>query len=373
MRSLASLARAASGGLLGALLLSLSLSVQAAERPYPTLVALGAAWPLNSHQGQATPLVVVDHESEWDGVGTLKVGLRTVSPSLSVTQDRTDWLATEYGFDGTYLAEGNGTDLYDLGTRLESNFFRGNRTSLFVGAHLFRKGAHRASLQVRMANYHFSEMEDQTRADFVRPPSFSEQELGLTLARHGLFHEEGRFEVQAHAAYRHRWDAWSLEPDADATRTPVRHQVTLEDRVNYGEGSEIKGTVIRAGGKGLDLLSGYRVGGLTSDLAVAGYYRNEFRVQEATLVKLRHETAFAEDRVLYVFADWAQFQELELNYLSEPGARRSIAGVAVGFRYGIRSLMGLPIIVTYGEGFGVPEGSAEPHRREVVFVAAAGF
>ncbi len=372
MKSLASLAKSFSG-LLGGLLLLGSGVAQAADRPFPTLIALGAAWPLNSHQGLATPLIIFDHESEWEGIGTLKVGLRTVSPSLSLTQDRTDWLATEYGFEGTYLAEGNGTDLYDQGTRLEPLAFRGNRSTLRVGAHLFRKGPWRASVQARMSNLHFSPIEDQTQTDFVLPPSFSEQALDVSFSRHGLLDEEGFLEVEVEQANRTRWESWSLEEDAVATRTPLRQLVTLEDRLHYGGNSEIKATLIQAGGTGLDLLSGHRLGGLSSDLAVAGFYRNEFRVAHATVLKLRHETVFAEDRMLYVFVDGARFQELELNYLSEPGATRSIGGIAVGFRYGIRSLMGLPIIITYGEGLGAPKASPESHRRELVLVAAAGF
>lgn len=344
----------------------------AEERPFPTIIALGAAWPVSTQEGQATPLIVLDHQSTLENGATLRLGYRTVSPSASLTVPRTSWLDTEYGGDATFLSEGNGTDLYDNGTRLEPLFFRGNRFSIFAGANFFPNAPWQGTLRVGGSQYAFSEIKEQTREGFQLPPSFADRFAEATFKRVGLFHEEGFLEVRGRRSHRLRWESWEFESDAEATRSPWLQFVTFEDRVEF-ENQEVKGTLLRASGTGLDFFSGFRVGGLTSDLAVAGYYRNEFRAREVTMLKLRHEVAFAEDRILYLFADMARFEELPLAFRTDPERQKTLAGLAVGFRYGIRGLKGLPIIVTYGEGLNVPESSDEPHRRELVLVAAAGF
>ena len=113
--------------------MQLALPVFAEQRSFPTIVALGAVWPLGSKEGQPTPLIILNHERNLNSFTTLMLGYRTVSPSASLSIVPEEWLTVEVGVDATFLTEGNATDLYDNGTRLEKFFFRGNRTSAFVG------------------------------------------------------------------------------------------------------------------------------------------------------------------------------------------------------------------------------------------------
>ena len=108
--------------------------------------------------------------------------------------------------------------------------------------------------------------------------------------------------------------------------------------------------------------------------SIAGGYRNEFRTQSHVVLNVRQEFWFAKDRMMWVWLDGAHVQLLELNYLQDDsGTRQSLLGVAVGFRYDIRSLHGLPVYFNYGHGLITPEGSVEAHRQEYAVIVAAGF
>ena len=83
---------------------------------------------------------------------------------------------------------------------------------------------------------------------------------------------------------------------------------------------------------------------------------------------------FAKDRMMWVWLDGGQVQLLELDYLQEAaGTRQNLLGIAVGFRYDLRSLHGLPVFFNYGHGLLTPKDAVEAHRREFAVIVAAGF
>jgi len=126
-------------------------------------------------------------------------------------------------------------------------------------------------------------------------------------------------------------------------------------------------------GDRLDLLSAYRVGGFAGAYAVAGYFRNEFRARRTAVLHVQHEVAFAAHRKLLLLADGAWLRRVPLAALDGTPETATLLGVGIGLHYGIRALGGLPVIVRYGEGLRVPDGSPESHRRELLLVLAAGF
>ena len=108
--------------------------------------------------------------------------------------------------------------------------------------------------------------------------------------------------------------------------------------------------------------------------SIAGYYRNEFRTQSHVTLHVRQEFWFAKDRMMWVWLDGGQVQLLELDYLQEAaGTRQNLLGIAVGFRYDLRSLHGLPVFFNYGHGLLTPKDAVEAHRREFAVIVAAGF
>ncbi len=342
------------------------------EQSFPTIVALGAAWPLGSKEGQSTPLIILSHESNLNNFTTLLLGYRTVSPSASVSLIPEKWLKVEVGVDATFLTEGNATDLYDNGTRLENFFFRGNRTSAFVGVRLLTQIPWITSFKVGKSQYYFSAIEDQTMDGFRLPPSFSERFSEASIQKAGLLHKDGLAKIQIRQYKRLYWNNWEFDEDALENGSPVHNILEIEDHIEFDR-TKWKGSLLHATGRGLDFFSAYKLGGLASDLVVAGYYRNEFRVRELNLLKFKQDVSFAEDRALSLFADFANFTEIELPFRTNSFSNHTIVGIGIGFRYGMRNLGGLPLIFTFGEGLNVPKASREAHRRECMLVIAAGF
>ena len=352
--------------------MQLALQVFAEQRSFPTIVALGAVWPLGSKEGQSTPLIILNHERNLNSFTTLMLGYRTVSPSASLSIVPEEWLTVEVGVDATFLTEGNATDLYDNGTRLEKFFFRGNRTSAFVGVKLLPQTPWVTSFKVGKSQYSFSTIEGQTMEGFRLPPSFSESFSEASIQKAELLHEDGFVKIQIRQYKRLHWNNWEFDENTLETGSPIHNILEFEDHIEFDR-TKWRGSLLHATGRGLDFFSAYKLGGLASDLVVAGYYRNEFRVRDLNLLKFQQEVSFAEDRVLSLFADFANFTEIELPFRKKSSSKNTIAGVGIGFRYGMRNLGGLPLIFTFGEGINVSQASREAHRREFMLVVAAGF
>ena len=359
--------------LVGILVLG-SVTVQAAKREYPTIIVLGQAAPLDSSEGLTTPLVILDHESSGHFLNsTLRIKYETVSPTLSLTHRLGSALDFEYAVHGTALAEGNGTDLYLKGGRLKEKAFAGDGVSKLLALHFFPTSPLRFSVTVDDRQRKFYAAKD-TPADYQLPAKFDERTTSGVFKWVGLLHEDGELSATSIQGKRSSdWKDWELDNNSETTSTFSKTLLVWKDQIEWGKLAITKLEAVSASGTNLDLFSGFKVGGLTSEYSVAGHFRNEYRTRSVQVYKLWQEINFAEDRILYLFGDQATFLELDSAYLGNPTESRSISGAGLGFRYGIRSLKGLPIIITYGEGSNVPETSKEQQRRELVVVIALGF
>ena len=358
--------------LVGILVLG-SVTVQAAKREYPTIIVLGQANPLDSSEGLATPLVILDHESSGHFLNsTLRLKYETVSPTLSLTHRLGSALDFEYAAHGTALAEGNGTDLYLKGVRLKEKSFAGDGVSKLLALHFFPTSPLRLSVTADARHRKFYAAQD-TPETYQYPAKFDERTTSGVVKWVGLLHEDGELSVTSIQGKRSSWKDWQLDNNSETTSTFSKTLLVWKDQIEWGKLAVTKLEAVSASGTNLDLFSGFKVGGLTSEYSVAGHFRNEYRTRSVQVYKLWQEINFAEDRILYLFGDQATFLELDLAYLGNPTESRSISGAGFGFRYGIRSLKGLPVIITYGEGSNVPETSKEQYRRELVVVIALGF
>ena len=195
----------------------------------------------------------------------------------------------------------------------------------------------------------------------------------MQVHRENLLSQSGFVSLAVDSGHRLDWRKWTLDNESDR-RAFSRYAVQYEDKVVWSEFANTRWTLFAEGGQNLDLFSGGRVGGFAGVRSLAGYYRNEFRTQSHLVLNVRQEFWFAKDRMMWVWLDGAHVQLLELNYLQDDsGTRQSLLGVAVGFRYDIRSLHGLPVYFNYGHGLITPEGSVEAHRQEYAVIVAAGF
>ncbi|MBC8260104.1 MAG: hypothetical protein H8E38_13900 [SAR324 cluster bacterium] len=347
----------------------------AAEREYGTYIVLGQGLALGSSEGLGTPLVILDHESSgYFGNGTLRLKYETVSPTLSMTHRFEGILDFEYAVYGTAIAEGNGTDLYKSGELQKSKTFAGDGISTMLAVHLFPEKPARLSLTAdsRQRKFYNSKLIEEG-STYSLPDRFSESTTTAVIKWVGLLHEDGEISATQTQGARSNYKNWQLETDADSKAEFSKTTLALKDSFEWDKMLITNVKVSSASGTNLDLFSNIKVGGMTSQYSVAGYFRNEFRVSSAQLLKLNQEIKFADDRIMYVFADLASFTNLELDYLGTSGKSHSISGAGIGYRYGIRSLGGLPIIVNYGHGFNVSETSKEQSRQELVFVVAAAF
>ena len=82
------------------------------ERPFPTYLALGGVFPINSNEGQRTPMVIVDHEPGDRKSGLLKASLHAAVRQASYTHQPSAVAELKYGSRLTLFAEGSGGDLY---------------------------------------------------------------------------------------------------------------------------------------------------------------------------------------------------------------------------------------------------------------------
>jgi hypothetical protein len=345
-----------------------------AERPFPTLIALGWAQPIATSEGLPTPIVVADHESGGHyGEGRLSASLRTSEANLGMTHPVAAWLDLGYSARIRATTEGDGRDLYRDGDRDSGSAFLGDSLAAMVAARLLPRRPWRPRLELERMEARFRR-DPSTRADFELPPNFAQTETRLALQRAGLLGEEdAEATLTLVLGKRERWTDWSLElraVESAAYRKAIFHvaqPLTWSDRLRSG----LEGWLL--GGDDLDLFSGYAVGGLTGRYPVGGYFRNEFRARQAAVLNLSHELRLAEERRFSLHLDGARLETIGISPREGSTEWRSIASVGLGLYYGIRGLGGLPVIVRYAEGLLIPEGSKERQRREILLVLAAGF
>jgi hypothetical protein len=343
---------------------------QAAPRPAPTIIALGTAQPIQTSQGLWTPIVVVDHESPgWYGGGRLNASIYTSTWFAGMTHPAGEALELGYAARLRVTTEGDGTDLYQDGDRAGGSEFQGTAIGT---ATLFPRQPWRAALELERMQAWFSDGE-KTRSGYELPADFGQNEARLSASRHGwLGEEDAEAELTLAAGERDGWEGWALDGDAEASRDYSKVMLHGLQPLTWegGSNSAFEGWLL--GGSGLDLFSGYALGGLTGRYAVGGYFRNEFRAQQAALLHGRHEHRFSQHRRLSVFAHAARLETLE-GGVSGDAEWLTLGSAGIGYYHGIAALHGLPVIVRYAEGLLIPDGSREGHRREVVLLVAAAF
>ena len=134
------------------------------------------------------------------------------------------------------------------------------------------------SFKVGKSQYSFSTIEGQTMEEFRLPPSFSESFSEASIQKAELLHEDGFVKIQIRQYKRLHWNNWEFDEDTLETGSPIHNILEFEDHIEFDR-TKWRGSLLHATGRGLDFFSAYKLGGLASDLVVAGYYRNEFRVR----------------------------------------------------------------------------------------------
>jgi hypothetical protein len=347
---------------------------QSEEREFATLVALGATRPLQTAEGLSSPIIVVDHEREnpW-GAGRLALSLKTSELLVSLSHPVTNALEAEYRWRSEVITEGDGRDLYRDGERQRTETFEGDSTALVAVGRLFAKRRWGAAMELERRFTRFSRS-GETRLDFDLPPDFRQDEVRLSLERRRTFGvDEGKLSLTLTLGRRDRWRAWALDPLPEESRRYERQALRWHQPLRWSESNRSEVTFNALAGRHLDLFSGFRIGGIAGRHTLPGYFRNEFRARRVLLLNLSHEWALEKDRVLMLYGDAARLRELDLPLGAGNARTLALGSLGVGFRYGIRSLAGLPVILRYGQGLNVPAASKEGRRRELLLVLAAGF
>ncbi|MEE8396986.1 MAG: hypothetical protein V3S29_13085 [bacterium] len=346
----------------------------AEAREFPTEFALGFLQPIGSDEGQSSPLILLDHRSRGHyGRGSLTAKLRTTRLRIGMRHPLGEALAWQYAAQGEVISLGNGADIYLGGDHLGGKTFSGDGLSAILGGHLFPESPWRAKLELERMTTRFAAT-GETAAATVLPTEFNQTEWRLHLTRRGMLGEgKAELTLKIEAGSRQGLNNWALDDDAAAHAEFTRTALLWQQPVHWSPTQKSSWKFFAGSGENLDLFSGYRIGGFSGILPIAGYFRNEFRAREARVLNFRHDWAFAKDRVLTFFFDAAGLSELELAYNPDAPASRNISGVGVGFRYGLRSLAGLPLVFRYGHGLDVPGDSLESHRQEFAVAIAAGF
>jgi hypothetical protein len=345
-----------------------------AERPFPTLVVLGAAQPIQTTEGLYTPIVVIDHESAgWYGEGRLNATLHTSEANAAMTHRIEPWLDLTYQGRLRVTTEGDGRDLYRDGNRDSAGAFLGNSEALIGAARFFPERPWRFGIEIERLSAQFAE-DPATRPGFDLPSDFQQTEFRAYGTRMGLWGvEDGEITVTFAEGERQNFQDWQLDRRAAESKSYTKVMLHGEQPIPWNDTNRGQINADILSGDDLDLFSGYPVGGLGGRYPVGGYFRNEFRASQAAVLNLSHEHRFEQDRRLSFYVDAARIEETETALPVQVAEWRSLASVGVGYYYGIRSLLGLPVIVRYAEALLVPGGSKEEHRREVLLVLAAGF
>ncbi|MDH4249474.1 MAG: hypothetical protein OEW39_16835, partial [Deltaproteobacteria bacterium] len=319
-------------------------------------------------------VVYADHESRgyWGG-GQLNIRLDTVVLNAGMRHTLTDGFGLGYRLRATTIVEGYGEDLYVRGTRLKAAAFNGGSLAGIGTLLLNPEGRWRAELDLESGRAGFYTVAEGAKEPGL-PPDFRQRVAQLRLIFEDTPGKEGhKLSLTLAQGERRGWRVWALDPAGKSRGRYQRFEGEAQGVRDWGGGHSSTAGVYGLFGKEVDLFSGFNVGGMAGAYSVAGYYRNEMRARAGWVLNLKHDAAFASDRVVTVMLDGARVTPQEQPWLAEEPARRYLSGYALGYRHGLRSLGGLPIILRYGQALRIPEGSPESQRREVALIVAAGF
>ena len=334
---------------------------------------LGSIEPLNTRQGPSSPTIVLMHESDgYYGEGTFTFNYFSSVIETDMRHPLASLLDVTYGVRGEFISAFKGLDVYREGRRLTRRTFNAESLEALVMAHLFPRSGWQVDVGLERLWSSFREREDYTDRSFVLPVNFARDALRLTGRRVGLLGAAaGELSLTLVDARRDHWEPWTLDPAA-VERTAfgtaeARWHQPVAWNAHQSSSMELRGLT----GRDLDYLSAFRVGGFAGDYSVAGYYRNEYRATEAVLFSAEHAFSLSGGRELTLGADAAWLKTLPVPE-DEPGFQ-ALAGLRVAWFHPVEALGGLPVILRYGEGLIIPDGSPETYRREVFAGVAFGF
>ena len=347
--------------------------VTRAQQDYSTIVVLGAAWPLETRQGLATQFVIAKHTAaDFPGNATLKLSLESTKVSAGMVHGIGAGWELGYRYRLEWLSAGMGMDLYTDGTRQLRVGFEADAHSVIGELGWQFAPQRRLSLEVERRETQ-PRLAPQTRDGFDLPPLFHTLEARLLYSsEQGIFGQEPILTIEATSGQRDGWRDWGLDEDSKADRY-TRWFAEWKLPLVWNEAHRSTVQLQVGGGEHLDLFNDLRSGGFVGEIPVAGWYRNEFRAKRMAGAHAQQQWSWAEDRRLTLLADTALVEELTLNPAAPPPDQRTIAGIGLALYWGIRGLMGVPIILRYGEALNVPKDMGENHRREFMLVMAAAF
>lgn len=334
---------------------------------------LGSIEPINTRQGRSSPTIVVLHESDgYYGGGTFTFNYFSSVAETDMRHPVARLLDVSYGARGEFISAFKGLDVYREGERQTRRAFNAESLEALVTAHLFPRVGWQVDVGLERLWSSFREREGETDSAFVLPANFARDAVRVTGRRVGLLGAaDGELSLTLLDARRDRWEPWSLEPEDVERTTFGTAEARWHQPVAWNERHfsilEWRGL----SGRDLDFLSAFRIGGFAGDYPVAGYYRNEYRATEAALLSAEHAIALSGGRELTLGADAAWLKTLPLP--EDEADFRALAGLRVAWFHPIQALGGLPVILRYGEGLIIPDGSPEAYRRELFVGMAFGF
>jgi len=347
---------------------------QAAEaQDFVVTGVLGSIEPIDSRQGRNSPTIVVLHKSDgYYGDGTFTFNYFSSVAETAMRHPLARLLDVSYGARGEFISAFKGLDVYREGVRQTRRSFNAESLEALLTAHLFPRVGWQVDVGLERLWSSFREREGETDRAFVLPVDFVRDALRVTGRRVGLLGAaDGELSLTLLDARRDQWEPWSLDPAQVERTTHGTAEARWHQPVAWSEHQfsilELRGLT----GRDLDFLSAFRIGGFAGDYPVAGYYRNEYRATEAVLLSVEHTMVLSQGRELTLGVDGAWLKTLPLPE-DEPDFQ-ALAGLRAAWFHPIQALGGLPVILRYGEGLIIPEGSPEQYRRELFLGVAFGF
>ncbi|MDH4225542.1 MAG: hypothetical protein OEW12_07845 [Deltaproteobacteria bacterium] len=334
---------------------------------------IGWITPLKSSQGMAYPLV------RW--------GFETGTPWAETTRFDLDTSRVAYsrGFSfgapvqwvlrakGEALTAGGGLDLYHNGRRMRESSYYGNSLGTAFGLRYHSSPQWVFWLEGGYTLHNFFAA-PPTEDAFILPSNFS-----LTEVRTGF---EGQFRWGRHGggikgeliqATRTGWHEWGLDPEKTGGTRYTRMKLLLNQGLDWGRRQTTFITLEGGMGFGLDLLSGFRVGGVGSEFEAGGHYRNEYPGWMVWMANFRHEIRLRSGLVIHLYYDKGEVVRLDLPYLKQDPSMSRLFSLGAGFVTALPGRKDWKLRFQYREGLLARPDSPDPDRRQVSLVIGEAF
>ncbi|MDT8447314.1 MAG: hypothetical protein RRB13_10530 [bacterium] len=339
-------------------LLAAPLSAQSPAQ-YTWTFALGAIAPLDSGEGVITPVLVANYDPTSDA--SFRMHYKTSKLALRYRPEAGPW-ALLSGVE--VISTGDPGAFYYQGRRQRAYNFAGHSPYLGIGYLLMDEPKTQWLVEGVSTRYIATPVAEATDPGLKLPADQGEQRIGTqTQGQQGGL----SWDASAYRLQRESQPSWQLNPE------PQTEAHKAWGKLGYDQAWAGVSTLEAefGAGSGLDLFTGFSLGGIGSPHQIPGYYRAEFRARSFGRLAVKHKVTFEGGARLFGSFEAAQFKSLEL---FGPESFDSPAGFSLGGYYPIQSLKGLPVILIYGQGVGgVPENSPEDYRRQLALMLAAAF